>query len=95
MYVSMGVVLGVMACLTGTPAEQHDVYMRGMQVYQLDYEADLVTCIDSVGIEWEFYGCFDYAEGDIVCCLMDNMGTPDSIFDDTVVFADYSGYWVD
>ena len=95
MFTKVATILALMATLNGTPVEQHEIYMRGMQVTEVNYELDLVTCVDSVGFEWAFYGCEDYYEGDIVCCLMDTMGTSDTILDDAIIEADYSGYWFD
>lgn len=73
----------------------HDTRMRCMVVTQLDYNTDTVTCVDAVGYEWQFYGCEDYAINDMVCTLMDNNGTEDTILDDIIIDAEYSGYWME
>jgi len=73
----------------------HDTYMRGMVVTHLDYTQDIVTCTDAVGYEWEFYGCEDYAVNDLLCVLLDNNGTEDTILDDVIIDANYSGYWME
>ena len=95
MFTKVFTLLALMATLNGTPVAQHSVYIRTMEVVELNYELDLVTCVDAVGFEWQFYGCEDYAEHDLVSCLMDTMGTEDTIFDDYILDTQYTGYWVD
>ena len=94
MFTKVGVILALMASLNGTPVKKHEVYIRTMEVTKLNYKKDNVTCVDSVGFKWKFKGCQDYYKGDLVSCLMDTMGTP-LIFDDVVLFSQYTGYWVD
>ena len=81
-------------CSLSCPIQDQSLYMRGMEITNIDYVTDTVTCVDGVGFEWEFYGAEDYAEGDIVCCLMATMGTEDTIFDDQIVMVDYSGFFI-
>lgn len=81
-------------CSLSCPIQDQSVYMRGMEITNIDYQRDIVSCVDGVGFEWEFYGCEDYCEGDIVCCLMATMGTEDTIFDDQIISVDYSGFYV-
>ena len=95
MFTKVATLLALMASLNGTPVEQHSVYVRTMQVTQLDYQQDIVTCVDAVGFEWQFEGCEDYAENDLVSCIMDTMGTENSILDDVILETQYTGYWVD
>lgn len=95
MFTKMATILALMATINGTPVENHSVYVRTMEIVELNYETDVVTCIDPVGFQWDFYGCEDYYEGDIVSCLMDTMGTEESIMDDYILDVWYTGYWVD
>lgn len=95
MFTQVATILALMATLNGTPVEEHSMYVRTMEVTQLDYTQDIVTCTDAVGYVWEFYGCEDYAEGDLVACMMDTMGTEDTILDDAIIDTYYTGYWVD
>lgn len=81
-------------CSLSCPISDQSLYMRGMEITNIDYATDTVTCVDGAGFEWEFYGAEDYAEGDIVCCLMATMGTEDTIFDDQIVMVDYSGFFI-
>lgn len=94
MFTKMGVILSLMASLNGTPIRQHDVYMRTMQVVKVNHKRNTVHCVDSVGLKWKFKGCRDYTEGDLVSCFMDTMGTK-KIFDDVILFHQYTGYWVE
>lgn len=93
MFTKIGTILALAASLNGTPVENHSVYVRTMEIVELDYTSDIVSCVDSVGFEWEFYGCEDYYTGDLVSCLMDTMGTEDTILDDYILEAYYTGYW--
>lgn len=95
MFIKIMTLLSLIATLNSTPVENHSVYMRGMEIVNLNYETDVVTCVDSVGFEWEFTGCEDYCVNDIVCVLLDTMGTEDTIKDDVILKVDYSGYWTD
>ena len=93
MFTNVATLLALMATLNGVPIEQHSVYVRTMEVVQLDYTQDIVTCVDAVGYEWQFYGCEDYTERDYVSCIMDTMGTEDTILDDAILDTYYTGYW--
>lgn len=91
----MAIILALMASLNGTPIEEHHIYMRTMEVVEIDCTDDIVTCVDSVGYKWSFYGCEDYSIGDLVSCLMDTAGTDDNILDDVILDTSYTGYWVE
>lgn len=95
MFIKIATLLALMVTLNGTPVEQHSIYVRTMEVVQLDYTQDVVTCVDCVDYEWQFYGCEDYNEHDLVSCIMDTMGTEDTILDDAIFDVEYTGYWVD
>lgn len=95
MFTKITTLLALMASLNSAPIETHSVYIRAMEVTKVNYEQDIVTCVDAVGFEWEFYGCEDYYEKDIVCALMDTMGTEDTILDDAILMVNYSGYWME
>lgn len=95
MFIKIATLLALMVTLNGTPVEQHSIYVRTMEVVQLDYTQNVVTCVDCVGFEWQFYGCEDYNEYDLVSCIMDTMGTEDTILDDAILNVEYTGYWVD
>ena len=95
MFIKIMTLLSLIATLGGAPVQKHSVYMRGMEIVNLDYNTDVVTCVDAAGFEWEFTGCEDYCVNDIVCVLLDTMGTEDTIKDDVILKVDYSGYWTD
>lgn len=95
MFTQISALLALMSTLNGTPVENHSIYVRTMEVIQIDYETDIVSCVDSVGFEWEFSGCEDYAEGDLISCIMDTMGTEETILDDYILDTQYTGYWIE
>lgn len=95
MFIKIMTLLSLIATLGGSPVQDHSIYMRCMEVTNLNYKTDVVTCVDPVGFEWEFTGCEDYCVNDIVCVLLDTMGTEDTIKDDVILKVDYSGYWTD
>lgn len=95
MFTKIATILTLIASLNGAPVEEHSIYVRTMEVIELNYETDLVTCIDSVGFEWQFYGCEDYFEHDLVACIMDTVGTEDTILDDVILDTYYTGYWME
>ena len=95
MFIKIMTLLSLIATLGGSLVQEHSIYMRGMEIVNLDYNTDIVTCVDAAGFEWEFTGCEDYCVNDIVCVLLDTMGTEDTIKDDVILKVDYSGYWTD
>lgn len=95
MFIKIATLLAMMASLNGVPAQNHSVYIRTMRVIEINYDTDVVTCVDAIGEAWEFEGCEDYATNDLVSCLMDTMGTEDSIYDDAILFTNYTGYQAD
>lgn len=60
-------------------------------VVEVDRDNDIVTCEDSNGNLWEFYGCEDWQKGDCASLLMNDQGTP-SIYDDAIEGARYSAW---
>lgn len=68
-----------------------NLYLRAMEIVEVDKAKDIAICVDAVGFEWEFSEPEDLVEGDIVICIMDTKGT-DSIFDDEIVDVWWSGY---
>ena len=60
-------------------------------VVEIDRDSDIVTCEDSNGNLWEFYGCEDWEIGDCASLLMDNQGT-ESIYDDSIEAARYNAW---
>ena len=96
MFTKILTLLSLIASLnSGIPVEEHSIYMRGMQIVSITPVAEYTynfECIDSVGLPWSFSGTYeDFYEHNIICCLMDDMGTP-CIFDDTILMVNYSGY---
>lgn len=72
-----------------TPVE--NLYPMTAVVTTVDYETDIVTMRDFNGNLWQFEGCEDWLENDVVACIMNNKGTP-IIFDDEIVDLHYEGW---
>lgn len=64
-------------------------------VTQVDYETDIVTVQNATGFTYEFEGVEDLVVGDVMSLLMYNNGTGDTIADDIVISARYSGFVAD
>lgn len=60
-------------------------------VVEVDRESDTVTCVDSVGNAWQFYGAEDWQEGDCASLLMWDNGT-EYVADDEIHSARYSAW---
>lgn len=69
-----------------------NVYPQTFAVVEVDTTTDTVTCVDTCGNEWAFYGVEDWRRGDLVSAIMTDMGTPDYIYDDDFISVKYSGY---
>lgn len=82
------VIMIIVSVTIGTYAEQ---YPTTMIVNELDYDENIVICIDFNGNEWAFEEIEDWCIGDIASMIMDDMGT-ESIYDDTIIMVRYSGY---
>lgn len=82
------VIMIIVSIAIGAYAEQ---YPTTMIVNELDYDENIVVCIDFNGNEWAFEEIEDWCIGDIASMIMDDMGT-ESIYDDTIIMVRYSGY---
>ena len=80
----------VCGCIFDKP---HESYAKSTIVIDVDYDDDLVTVQDFFSNVWQFFGCEDWAEGDICALTMDNNGTSDTIYDDFITNTNYCG-WV-
>lgn len=67
------------------------LYPATATVTGLDYENDLVTVENANGYTYQYYGCENYAEGDLVSMILYSNGT-DDITDDEILMVYYSGY---
>lgn len=70
---------------------EHSVYPLTVVVIELNRENDIVTCVDGADNVWEFYGVEDWQTGDFASLLMDNNGTPNTIYDDVITMTLYAG----
>ena len=72
--------------------QPRDYYALATVVCAIDKSDDRVTCEDSTGNLWDFYGVEDWHVGDNANLLMDGQHT-ESIYDDEICGATY-GAWV-
>lgn len=93
MMIKLGVLIALIASLGGNP-EEREIYTRTMYITALDYNSDVVYCVDAVGHEWAYCGCEDYNLGDLVTCTMVGCGQPNYIWDDVIIKTTYTGFWV-
>lgn len=95
--VSFVVVVVVLTSILGCAFadEVHCVYPKTVKIVYLDWNNDIVTCIDGAGEVWQFTECDDWCVGDLVSLLMDDNGTQDSIYDDVILMTIYSGFYED
>jgi len=94
------IIVAIVACMlctamnanTEQPATcERNTYALTAKVVEIDRERDIVTCEDYNGNLWEFFGCEDWEINDCASLLMDNRGT-ESVHDDTITHARYSGW---
>ena len=69
-----------------------ELYPLTARIVSLDYENDIVTCIDGTGNLWDFYECDDWQIDDFVSLLMNDNGTPEMIYDDIIEMVRYSNF---
>ena len=60
-------------------------------VVAIDKETDTITIEDGNGNLWEFSEAEDWMIGDTAAMVMNDNGTPDSIYDDTIDSIRYCG----
>jgi hypothetical protein len=77
--------------LNKTEEVKNSVYPLTVVIIELDREGDIVTCVDGADNFWEFYGVEDWQTGDYVSLLMDDNGTPETIYDDVITMTLYAG----
>jgi hypothetical protein len=73
------------------PAAEGNCYALTCEVVEVDRDSDIVTCEDSNGNLWEFYGCEDWQVGDCASLLMWDNGT-ENITDDEIISARYNSW---
>lgn len=70
-----------------------ETYALTTVVVSLDYDADVVECMDFNGNVWAFDGCEDWQLMDVCALSMDDNDTA-TIYDDVIVSMRYNG-WLD
>lgn len=67
------------------------MYPKATICLAVNRQTDVVTVADCNGTKWTFTGCQDFEEGDLIALIMSDNGTPDTIWDDEILTARYSG----
>ena len=81
----------MMMVLGSAIAAKGETYALTTVVVSLDYDADVVECMDFNGNVWAFDGCEDWALFDVCSMTMDDMNTS-SIYDDAIINCRYDGW---
>lgn len=68
------------------------VYSRGAVIIDINYLDDLVKVVDGADLIWIFSGVEDYDIGDFVIMEMWEHNTPESIYDDEILWVSYGGF---
>ena len=77
--------------LDSVKPEAHEIYPTSAIV--TDVSNDKITITDFEGRTWIFYAdSEDWAVNDICAVIMDDNGTPETVYDDLVIQARYCGY---
>ena len=71
--------------------EEPSIYPKAMAV--IDVSGDRVTARTCGGLEYVFRAeDTDLMPGDLIACIMDDNGTPETVLDDAITEFRYSGY---
>ena len=80
----------VLVCFTATA--EADLYYRFGNIVDIEYDTDFVTVDDGMGNLWDFMStpiAEYYFYGDLLLMIMDDNDTPEWIYDDKVIEANY------
>lgn len=92
----LALILALVMVLTlsaAAAATYEGLYAKSTVVVEVNEDDDIVVVEDFNGFLWKFEGCEDWVVGDICAMVMDNNGTPETIFDDIILNTTYCG-WV-
>lgn len=90
--VAIAIILLFTLPITVAASTSDNLYALTTKVVALDYENDTVQCEDFNGNIWEFYGCEDWAVGDVASMVMNDKGT-EIIYDDEIESVRYNGWF--
>ena len=81
----MSFIIAALLIATGQLAinDMQQCYALDATIIECDSAEDVVTCEDSTGNLWEFYGVEDWEPGTAVTLIMHTNGT-ESIYDDII-----------
>lgn len=80
--------------LVGALAINMSVYPKTMIVTDINDKKDIVTVMDFNGVNYQFVGVEDWYYGDVCAAIMSDNGTPNNIYDDSIIYTNYCG-WID
>ncbi len=80
-------------CVYALSPAHAETYALTTVVVSLDYDADVVECMDFNGNVWAFDGVEDWSLFDVCSMTMDDMDTS-IIYDDVIINCRYDG-WLD
>lgn len=83
------IVLAVVVTMFTSGKNQSNVYPLAVRVDSFNQAEDTVSFVDGAGNEWKIYGIEDWMLGDVAALLMDDNGTPEYIYDDSIILAQY------
>lgn len=69
-------------------------YALTVYVAEIDRAADIVTYETHSGNKFEWQGVEDQETGEVYGLMMDDNGTPETIEDDSIISARYSGWGI-
>lgn len=70
---------------------QLDFYPKTGEIFKVDYRENLVYIVDETGNIWTFYGAENWRRGDVCSLIMSGHFT-ETVFDDSIVKVEKSGY---
>jgi len=79
------ILLIALLCVFATASA--DRYIRFANIVDLEWDSDCVSADDGLGNLWEFYGCDEFFVADLIVMIIDDNGTAEYIYDDSVVDA--------
>lgn len=92
-FIIFTIIIGfvVLFCISYKKAMYDKYYSLSGEIWELNYQEDIVTVRDFSGCLWSFKGCEDWMLGDMVSMIMNNHNTPNNRYDDQIIKVTYQG----
>lgn len=87
----MKIIVTIILTLVSMMNSNNVSYSKVMRITEIDYEKDLVVCVDMNGEQWAFLGTEDYFVNDAIICEMYDNNTI-NIYDDEIINTYYAGF---